>query len=437
MKTMLEEMAQPFLLRIIEENKETLKSELDKIWEQKKDKIKLDGFREGKVPQNIAEAKLGFQNLYEPYINGLIVNSIKQAEKENNCTIVDIQQVYPEHMSKNSIVMQAVTYLKPSVSVDYSNLQIEKKETKVLADTVKMSLEQTRETHALMMPITDRGVEYGDTINVSFVGSINGVPFKGGTVSRQQFTLEEKSFIPGFGEQVLGMNPEEKKTFNVTFPEDYGVEQLKNKEASFDLTVHEITRKDLPALDDEFAKTCGYDTYTELFDATASDLSKRQEQLDRAEMETALVTQLLSKADIKPLPEVMIKRYLDQMLNQQLNQIGMTEEEFYKQANTDRNTFDKQYYTIAKRDLKTQLILDYIARNEGFTVSDEEYENYLKSESNRSGHPLEELKKAVTKESATSRVLMNKAYDYLLNTAKYVSNEEEIYDGETLESEII
>lgn len=438
MKTTFEEMAQPYLLRIVEDNKEAITEGLAQVWKTKKQHIKLDGFRPGAVPQNIAEAKYGFQNLYDSYINEVVVEAIKQAEKDNDVTIVDVQQIYPEKLDKEAIVMQAVTYVRPTVTVDYSNLKVDQKELTVSEDLIDMQLEQVREGQALLVPILDRGVELGDTLTISFEGSINGVPFKGGTASRQTYVLQENTFIPDFVTGLLGMQVEETRTVSVTFPENYGVETLAGKETSFELTVHEISRRDLPSLDDDFAKTAGFDSLQEMKDATRQELANRQRELHQAETETALVTQLLGKAEISPMPQVMVKRYLDQMLQQQLSQTGLSEKDFFEKSNGSKEQFESTYYNIARRDLKVQLILDYIARNEGFVISNEEHETYVKDEATRLGMSPGDLKDLVPKPQIESRILMRKAYDYLLNNAEYVvPQEEQLSDGTEVESIVI
>lgn len=420
MKVLLEQMAQPYLLRVIQEDKDEIQKKTLDLWHIKKEELELDGFRKGKVPQNVAEAKFGFQNLYSEYINELILQAVQRATSEYNETVVDLQQVYPEKISKDGIVMQAIAYLKPKITVDYSNVEVEKQEASVSDADVNAEIEQNRSAQALSVPVLDRGLAFGDMVTLSFTGYLDGVPFKGGSVSRQQLTLSPGQFIPGFAEQILDLTAESSKTIQVTFPENYNAANLAGKEATFDITVHEIARRELPQLDDEFAKTCGFDSLEALRAGTRSELEKRQQESVKAQTESLIITQLLSRASVEAIPQSMIKRYLDQMLQQQLNQLGLSEKDYFSKVNSDRDKFDQTYYHIAKRDIKVQLILDHIALQEGFEVSNEEYEDYMSSEALRYGYSVEQLKQAVTREQAEGRVKMRKAYDFLLATVQYV-----------------
>lgn len=420
MKVLLEQMAQPYLLRIVQEDKEEIQKRTLELWNLKKDDLELDGFRKGKVPQNVAEAKFGFQNLYSEYVNELVIQAVQRTTTEHNETVVDLQQVYPEKIGKEGIVMQAIAYLKPKIELDYSNVQVEKQDVAVSDADVESLIEQTRATHAVSVPVLDRGLDFGDLVTLSFTGYLDGVPFKGGSVSRQQLTLSPTQFIPGFAEQILGMTPETSKSIEVTFPENYSATHLAGKATTFDITVHEIARRELPQLDDEFAKTCGYETLEAFKAGTRGDLESRQLEVVKAQTESLIITQLLSRVVSSPIPQSMVKRYLDQMLQQQLNQLGLSEKDYFTKTNSDRDKFDQTYYHIAKRDIKVQLILDHIALKEGFEVTDEEYEDYMATEALRYGYTVDDLKKAVTREQAEGRVKMRKAYDFLLATAQYV-----------------
>jgi len=420
MKILLEDMAQPYLLRIIEEDKEAIKNRTTSIWESKRDDIMLEGFRKGHVPQHVAEGKFGFSTLYESYVNQLILDSIEKVRSEQGKTVVDLQQVYPEKLSKEGIVLQAIAYLKPSVEVDYTYLQVERKDTSSSAEEVAKELASMQESASVLVPVVDRGLNFGDTVIMSFAGSINGVPFDGGTASNQRITLQTNSFIPGFSEQLLGLNSGESATISVTFPTDYRVSGLAGQNAQFDVSIHEIYTRQIPELNDDFAKEQNHSSLAELAAKVEQDIVARKAEVTRAETESVLVTQLLSKAAISPIPQTMIERYLNQMLQQQLAGVNMTEEQFFKKANSSKEQFNQTYYHIAKRDIKVQLILDYIAAKENFVVSSEERDAYLASEAARLGLAVSSLVDMTTTEQIDSRVKMRKAYDYLLENAVYV-----------------
>jgi len=423
MKVSLEQMAQPFLIRIIEEDKDVIASKLGAIWNTKKDAITLDGFRKGKVPQNIAEKTMGFQALYKDYIDEVITSAVAKINRDNGVTVVDLQQVIPEQLDKEGIVMQAVAYLKPAVvDLDYNDIPVSKPDAAVSEQELTTQTNEYREQSALIVPITDRGVQYGDLLVVSYVGSIGGVPFQGGTASRQQIQLSEGSFIPGFGEQILGMNTGETKTFLVTFPEQYQAAQLAGKEASFDITVHEVKVKKLPDLDDDLAITCGFATLDEMKQKVSEGLSARKAQYAQSKTETEICLELVRRATISPLPATMVQKRLMGILQQEASQSGMSEKDYLKSRNVDQNAFDRAYYQLAVRDLKIQLVLDYVATTEMVVVSDDERNAYVASEADRLGYTVDQVKGMTSQDQLDSQVKLRKAYDLLLTKVTYTES---------------
>jgi trigger factor len=430
MKVTLEELAQPYLIRIIEEDKETIAQKLQKVWDTKKDSIMLDGFRKGKVPQGIAEKTQGFQNLYREYLDEVISTAVERINAENNVTVVDLQQVVPEKLDKNGIVMQAVAYLKPAVvELDYSNVKVEKRSTETTEEEVMSQITQLQNQNALLAPVSDRGVQFGDIIVVSYVGSVDGTPFQGGTATRQQFVLLESSFIPGFGQAILDMRTDETKTFEVTFPEDYHATALAGKQASFDLTIHEIKVKNLPDLDDDFAITCGYANYEAMKEETKTSINSRKAEHVKSQTETDICLELIRRAKISALPQTMVQKRLTNLLQQELNTYGLSEQDYFKQRKINRETFDSAYYSIATRDLKIQLVLDYVANKEGLVVSDSEREQYVSEESARLGYTTEQVYKMITVDQIDSQVKLRKAYDYLLANVTYTEPTNESTNG--------
>jgi len=423
MKVVLEQLAQPYLIRIVEENKETIDNKLKEVWKTKKDSITLKGFRKGSVPQDIAEKMLGFTGLYKEYIDELLSEAVILLGTEQSATIVDLQQVIPEKLDKDGIVMQAVVYLKPKVlSLDYSNVFVAENKAEVSDQDVLSRLSQLQTQYQTQSSVTDRGVLLGDTIVVTYVGSLNGVPFEGGKAVKQSLTLQEGMFIPGFGESILGMTTGEQKTFEVTFPEAYHVESLAGMVTSFDMMVHEIAVRKLPDLDDEFAKTCGHENLEELKTATLAELTTEVAKYNRSKYEDAICSELFTRAEIAPIPSSMVQKRLGQLLQQELNTYNLSQADYLKQRKIDKATFDRAYYSQALKDLKIQLILDYVAEKEELTSSEEERTAYVKEEAAKSGYTVQQVKKMATNEQIDAQIKLSKAYDYLLASALNVNS---------------
>lgn len=421
MKVLLEEMAKPFLIRIIEEDKDAITKRLDGIWATKKDEIVLDGFRKGKVPQAIAEKTLGFQTLYKDYIDELILKALNRLSLESEVTVVDIQQVVPEKLDKNGIIMQAVGYLKPEVlELDYTNLEVKKLSdsptSKEIEDQILLLQEQT----SSLEPVNDRGVEWNDHLTISFVGSLDGVPFQGGSASNHQVQLLKTSFIPGFGEKILGLKKNESISFPIKFPENYHAANLAGKDTVFDLTVHEIKTK--KTLDSKLllASHFGFETEEDFVDEVAKSLENKKREHNQSKTETEIVLKLLERAKIAPIPSSMVHKRVGQILASEAAKANLTTEEYLKKRNLDEGTFEHLNYHIALRDLKVQLILDYIAIKEKFLVSEEERETFLSEESKKVGYSVEQLKRAYSSEQLDIQIKLRKSYDFLLERANYL-----------------
>lgn len=427
MKVTLEELAQPHLIRIIEEDKDKILEKTNKIWNSRKDSIMMDGFRKGKVPQDLVEKKEGFQNLYAPYISELLTEAVNQVNDNYDVVVADMpqEQIYPEQLGKEGIVIQAVAYLKPKVlELDYSNITVTKLDSTATEQEVTAQLSQLQEQHAIMSPVTDRGVEFGDIVVISYTGyqtddSGNEIPFKGGSASKQKLLLQENSFIPGFGEEIVSMSPDQSKSFNVTFPEEYQAKNLAGKTCKFDLTLHEIQKKHLPELDDEFAKTCGKDTLEQLKTETTQAITTRKKDYNQTKTETEICLELVKRASISPLPQSMIQKRLGSILQQESGNVGMSAEEYLQRSKTDQATFNRKYYHIAVRDLKVQLLLDYVAESEKVEITEQDRTEYLTSEADRTGYTMEQLNTMVTQTQVDSQVRLRKAYDILLEQANY------------------
>lgn len=420
MKVMLEQMAQPYLLRIIEEDKEQIATKLQSLWDSKKEEITFAGFRKGKVPQNIAESKLGFENLYKEYLDELVINAVNETNTTQNVTVVDIQQIVPEKLDKDSIIMQVVTYLKPQVeSLNFSNINLKSYSDVPETEEVDAQFELLQQQNAIVRPVVDRGVQFGDMITISYVGSLNGVPFQGGTASQQQLLLTEASFIPGFGESILGMTPNQNKTFEVVFPENYQATHLAGQRASFDLTLHEIKTKEVPKLSDDFAVSCGFISLAEMRVEITKALKERKQSLNRAKYETEICLELLKRAEIQPIPQTMIQKRLAFLLQSEAASMSLSPEDYLARHKMDKDTFDRTYYYAALRDIKVQLILDFVASRVGISVSQNEVDSYLEFEAAKVNLSLEEAKKRVSPDQLEAQVRLRKAYDYLLDQATY------------------
>lgn len=442
MEVKASKLAQPVLLRLIETDKDKINALTSPLWEKKKEELEIKGFRKGKVPQQLAEKHFGFDKLYPEVIDSLIRQGLPVGEQQFGKSIIEVQQVVPEIVSSEGIVLQVICYLKPSASVDYQNIVCEKKVGQVTEAMVDIAIEKLREQQVLEIPVEDRGIQIGDVITISFCGSINQVPFKGGTANDFHVEFKENTFIPDMTNALLGMTVGEKKTCDVVFPDDYQAPHLAGKKTEFELEVSDISQKSFPEVDDDFAQALGCQTVSELREQQKEVLQNQQEELWKSQLEQQIVQQLLTRAEIDPIPQNTITRQLDELLKQQVAKHKLqTVEEFLEKAQTTREKFDQTYYHSVARDMKIQLILDYIAEQEHVEVSEEDFEEYINEEAVKYQMQPEELKKRVPFQIAKSKIMTKKAYKILLDNVSYVVAEKKekqfVGAGAELETSVI
>jgi trigger factor len=358
--------------------------------------------------------------LYKEYIDQLVANAVENVGLENNVTVADMQQLHAEQLSKNGIVLRAIVYMKPQVQeLDYSNIKLQHHNQTPSQQEVDQVVEGYRNKNALIVPITDRGVQFDDIVNISFEGKIDGIPFPNGSLVKRDLPFTKGGFIQDFEDQVLNMNPGEFKTFEATFPETYNVDYLAGKKTTFDVTIHEIKKRHLPEVDDDFAKTCGFDSVELLRQEISSKLSARKKEEQRSQAETQVCLELLNRAKISPVPTTMIQKRLATMLQQEVSNHKTTEEQYLKQRNIDREQFNKLYEKHAERDLKIQLVLEFVANKQNLEITQDDIEKYLSEESVRLNMPIESLR-LIPMIQIEAQLKMRKAYEYLISTAEFV-----------------
>lgn len=421
MKTTLEQMAQPYLIRVIEEDKQAIADHINKIWDQKKQTFFLDGFRKGKVPQDIAEKTEGFTNLYQSYLNDLIEQGLSKAGEENKVEITEVQQVIPERIGKDLIVMQVVAYLRPQVvSLDYSDVETEKLDDVATDHEVNSQLEIYQQQNVLLSPIEHRGVEFGDIVTISFAGSLDGVPLKEATAPSYTTPkpLAVGDFISDFETNLLGLEVGKSVTFNATFPDDYQAEHLRSKTIEFNLSVKNLQKQNVPDLT-EIAEILNVDSEQGLRDQVSTEISKKKAENNKGRIETAICLELVRRAEVSPIPHSMIERRLTSLLQQQATNVNMTVEKYLEARKIEKVEFDNQNHAVATRDIKIQLILDYIANDQDLQPTEQEKTEYIVEEAARL-RITEDYSKQQQEKQKYSQLKMKKAYDYLVNNVKYV-----------------
>ncbi|PZE19946.1 trigger factor [Paenibacillus xerothermodurans] len=411
----------------VEVEAEKVAEALDKAFKKVVQKVNVPGFRKGKVPRSIFESKFGVESLYQDALDIVVPEAYGDAVQETGIFPVDRPEVDVEQFAKGeALKFKAKVVVKPEVELGkYKGLKLEAKDAAVTEEEINAELERLQQRHAELVPVEEGAAEKGDVVSIDFEGFVNGEAFEGGKAEKYSIELGSGSFIPGFEEQLVGLNKGEEKDVNVTFPEDYHSEELKGKEALFKVKLHEIKRKNLPALDDEFAKDVSeFDTLEEF----KSDLQKNLQQRKDAELQRNRETEVVEKAAAAAtveIPDVMINNETTQMVSEFENRLraqGMNLEMYYQFTGQSDDALKEQMRGDAEKRVRNNLVLEAIAKAEEIEASEEEVAAELENMSKQFQRPAEELRAILSAngnlEDLKHDLVIKKTVDFLLEKSK-------------------
>ncbi|AKM19947.1 trigger factor [Anoxybacillus geothermalis] len=367
----------------VEVDAEQVNKGLDAAFKKVVKNIALPGFRKGKVPRVLFEKRFGVEALYQDALDILLPEAYAKAVEEAGIEPVSMPEIDIEQMEKGkSLIFKAKVTVKPEVKLgQYKGLEVEKMDATVTDEDVENELKRLQENYAELVVKEDGTVENGDTAVIDFEGFVDGEPFEGGKAENYSLEIGSGTFIPGFEEQLVGMKAGEEKEIQVTFPEEYHAEQLAGKPATFKVKVHEVKAKQLPALDDEFAKDV--DEEVETLDELKAKIRARLEEAKKNEAETALRNAVVEKAAANAeidIPAVMVQNETDRMLrefDQRLQMQGLNLQLYYQFSGQDEAALREQMKEDAEKRVRAALTLEAIAKAENIEVTDEEVEEEL------------------------------------------------------------
>ncbi len=366
-------------------------------YEKTKGKYSLQGFRKGHVPKAILERTYGKGVFYEDAINESFPKYYYDIlDKEADLKPIDRPDIDIEKIDDDGITMVAIVPVKPDVKLGaYKGIKIEKVEYNVTDEDVEAELKKLQERNSRMVEVTDRPAQDGDTVVIDYSGSVDGVKFPGGTAEKQNLVLGSGSFIPGFEEQVVGMNIGDEKDINVTFPEDYHVEDLKGKDAVFAIKLHEIKFKELPEVNDDFIKDAvGSETIEAYKAETREKLQKEKDAKANAENEDKLLKAISDASEVE-VPDVLVENQIDsimQDLEYRLMYQGLKLEDYVKYIGSNMEEFRNNYREQAAANAKYQLVIDKIISEEKIDCTEEELDARIKELAEQSGKEFEAFK---------------------------------------------
>ena len=405
---------------------EKFENAIKKVYFQNAKYFNIPGFRKGKAPQAIVEKYYGKEIFYEDAFNDIASEEYEKAVEESKLEVVSRPKIDIVNMEKGQdVVFTAVVSTKPEVELGkYKGIEIEKIEYNVEDSDVESNLKQMQEKNARVTSV-ETPVENGNIAVIDFEGFVDGKAFEGGKGENYSLEIGSGSFIPGFEDQVIGMKIDDEKDVNVKFPEDYFSKDLAGKDATFKVKVHEIKKKDLPELDDEFAKDVSeFDTLEELKNSIKQRLINENAQKAKYEKEDAVMKAVTSemKADI---PEGMVEVEIDNMvkdMEQRMSYQGLKLEQYLKMLNKTEAEFRKEFKPQAIEAIKSRLALEAIIKNEKIEATEKEVKDKLEEMAKNYGKTAEELEKNDNiKEYIKQGIENEKAIEFLVENSKEVA----------------
>ncbi|WP_286058223.1 trigger factor [Bacillus mojavensis] len=405
----------------VEVDAETFKTALDDAFKKVVKQVSIPGFRKGKIPRGLFEQRFGVEALYQDALDILLPVEYPKAVEEAGIEPVDRPEIDVEKIEKGeSLIFTAKVTVKPEVKLgEYKGLGIEKDDTAVTDEDVQNELKALQERQAELVVKEEGAVEEGNTVVLDFEGFVDGESFEGGKAENYSLEVGSGSFIPGFEDQLVGLEAGAEKDVEVTFPEEYHAEDLAGKPAVFKVKIHEIKAKELPELDDEFAKDIDeeVETLAELTEKTKKRLEEAKENEADAKLREELVLKASENAEID-VPQAMIDTELDRMLKefeQRLQMQGMNLELYTQFSGQDEAALKEQMKEDAAKRVKSNLTLEAIAKAENLEVTDEEVDAELSKMAEAYNMPVENIKQAIGSTDAMKEDLkVRKAIDFLV-----------------------
>ena len=414
---------------------EEFEKAVNKAYNKMRGKMNVPGFRPGKAPRKIIEGMYGAEVFYEEAVNIVLPDAYEAAVKEQELDVVGYPQVELENVGKEGVTFKCTVAVYPEVKLgQYKGLEAPRAEVKVMAADVNARLKEMADRNSRLVSV-ERAVKKGDTADIDFEGFDNGVPFEGGKGENFDLEIGSGSFVPGFEDQLIGMKAGEEKDIDITFPENYTPE-LAGKPVVFHVKVNEVKTKEVPAIDDEFAKDVSeFDTLKEL----KADLKKKITEDRKAAAQRAFEDVLMDKvADgiEAEIPQEMVEMQARQMvenLKQQLASQGISYEQYVQFSGGDEQKILDEAMEPAMRQVRMDLAVEAIVKAEGIEATDEEVEAEMKKIADQYGMELESVKKYLRAEDVKEQVVRSKVIKLVADNAVAVAPVEEKKEEKTEE----
>ena len=403
------------------ESAESFDAAVEKAYLKDRSKINVPGFRKGKAPRKLIENMYGEGVFYDDAFELVAQPAYEEAIKAENLQVVDRPQVDVQQIGAGQELKYTLeVFVKPDVTLgEYKGVAVEKNVEKVTDEAVDARIQNDVERASTTQDVTDRAVENGDIVNLDYAGSVDGVAFEGGTAQGQSLTIGSGMFIPGFEEQMVGMNIGEERDLSVKFPEQYHADNLAGKDAVFHVKVNGIQTKVRPELDDDFAADVSeFDTFDAYKANIVADLEKNAADRAEANLEDALVQKVVDAADCD-IPDAMIQDEITTMLREMEMRMmyqGIRFEDYLKYTGQTLDQVRENYKPEAANRVKTQLVLEAVAKAENIVPTDEDVDEAIAEQAKRVNRDVEEFKASLSeqqKEYLKETAGIKKVIDFL------------------------
>ena len=405
----------------IEVKGEEFKNAVDAAFKKNLSKITVPGFRKGKAPRKVVEKLYGEGVFFEDAVNALYPKAYDDAVAEAGLKVVARPEIEITEVDAEGFTFKAVVTVKPEVNVkEYKGLKVTKTVYNVTESEVKAELERLQKQNERTV-VVERESKDGDTVNINFDGSVDGVHFDGGKGENYDLVLGSGSFIPGFEPQLVGKKAGEDVKVEVTFPEEYHAEELKGKAAIFDCHINEVKETEVPEIDDEFAKDVSeFDTLADLKKDIKKKLKEQKERQSANELDNTLIDTLLENTEVE-VPAAMVEQKVDNMcgeFEQRLAGSGLDLKTYLQYTGMDMEAFRKGFEADAEKQVKVRLALEKVVELEGVVVSDEDIEKEYKDIADAYGMPADQVKMYLPKEDITMDCAVSKAVELIRANAE-------------------
>lgn len=418
----------------------TIEEGLDRAFKKIRGRLNVPGFRKGKVPRKLFNKMYGEEALYEDALNDLLPRAYQKALAEledEDFELVGEPSIDIKSMEKDADwEIIAEVPLKPEVTLgDYKNIEVTKQDRTVTDEDVADELESRRQ-RAVELALKDDAAEEGDTVVIDFEGYKDGQKFDGGSAENHSLELGSGQFIPGFEDQLIGAKSGDEKDVEVTFPEEYGAEELAGQDVVFKVVVHEVKEKRVPELDDEFAKDVDdeVETLDELKDKIRQQLEKSKDRAATEATDDEAIQKAVENAEVPEIPEAMIDEEVDRQFNlfiNNLQQQGISKDQYMSMIGTSEQELRDQFRNEADFNVKTNLVLEAIAKAENIDVTTEDIDAEIKDLAEQYGMEEDRVRGILSEDLLKHDISLKKSIDLITTTAEEVLEPVEASDEDS------